>query len=147
MIGGLFLLFLVARSDRVDRVLSRLIARGLNRWTEIDARDDASLLHVGGDYSVVEMRVGRGDWMAGRTVRELDLRSRGVLLLGVTRAGGETSACRTGTRSSPRGTRSSCTAAATRCARSSHPRRAARRIFPLVVLGRSSAKSTMRGYL
>lgn len=88
LVGGLFLLFLIARSSRVDRVLSRLIARGLRRWTDLDARDYAALLHVGGDYSVVERQVPHGDWMAGKTVRELALRDRGVLLLGITHADG-----------------------------------------------------------
>lgn len=88
LIGSLLLLFLVARSQRVDRVLSRLIARGLNRWTELDARDYAALLHVGGEYSVVEMQLGSGHWMHGCTVRDLALRDRGMLLLGITRTDG-----------------------------------------------------------
>lgn len=88
MLGALFGLFFVSRSAWVDRHLSRLIARGLNRWTELDARDYAALLHVGGDFSVIEMQVGAGHWMHGQTVRDLALRDRGMLLLGITRTDG-----------------------------------------------------------
>lgn len=87
--GGLLVIFLLARSATVDRWLSRVIARVLNRWSQIDARDYAALLHVGGEYSVIELSVDDESWMAGRSVRELGLRDQGVLLLGLTRPGGE----------------------------------------------------------
>ena len=86
LVGALFVLFLLARSETVDRRLSRLIARGLDRWTELDARDYAALLHVGGDYAVVEHAVQEGHWLAGATARVL--RERGIVLLGVTHADG-----------------------------------------------------------
>ena len=88
MVAGLFAVFLVARSRWVDRRLSSLIARGLSRWTDLDARDYAALLHVGADFVVIERAVGAGDPMAGRSVAELGLRDKGALLLGITRPDG-----------------------------------------------------------
>lgn len=88
LVGALFALFLLARSAWVDRRLSRLIARGLDRWTNLDARDYAALLHVGGEYSVVEMAIAPGNPLAERTLGDLALRDRGVLLLGITRSDG-----------------------------------------------------------
>jgi hypothetical protein len=79
----------LARSRWFDRRLSPLIARALRRWSDLDARDYASLLHIGGDYAVIEVQVQEGDYLAGGSLRELDLRSEGVIVLGVTPPSGE----------------------------------------------------------
>lgn len=86
--GGLLALWLVARSRTVDRWLSRLIAAVLDRWTELDVRDYAALLRVTDQYSVREMQVEDGDWLANATLEELRLRDEGVSVLGVVRADG-----------------------------------------------------------
>lgn len=88
LLGALALLWLAARSRWVDRWLSGAIARALNRWTDLDARDYAALLHLADRYAVMEIAVERGEWVASKTLRELDLRSEGVLVLGITRADG-----------------------------------------------------------
>jgi len=59
--GGLFGIWALARSEWVDRRLSLVISRALRRFTNIDVRDYASLLQVGGDYRVTEMRVEADD--------------------------------------------------------------------------------------
>jgi hypothetical protein len=76
-----------ARSGWVERHLSRLVRWALRRWTRIDTRDYVSLLHLGGAYAVVELDVRAGDWLAGRTLQELDLRAEGALVLGIERGG------------------------------------------------------------
>jgi len=83
--AGLLALFLLARSRVVDRVLSRVIERALNRFTGLDARDYAGLLHVAGGYTVDELLVQEGDWIAERTLGELHLRDEGVVVLGILR--------------------------------------------------------------
>jgi len=83
--AGLALLALVARS----RVLERLIDRALNRWSDLDVRDYADLLELSGDYAVAELAVDPGDWLADKTLGELELRDEGVVVLGITRADGE----------------------------------------------------------
>ncbi len=88
LLGGLFLLWLIARSAWVDRRLQALIARGLTRWTDLDARDYAALLHLSGGHTVMELGVSEGEWLAGRRLGELDLRAEGVIVLGVTRPDG-----------------------------------------------------------
>src|SRR3954447_16893687 len=85
---GLLVLWVLARSAWIDRRLSRLIALVLTRVTSLDARDYAALLHVAGDHTVSELAVEPEDWLAGRTLRELDLRDEGVVVLGVTRPDG-----------------------------------------------------------
>jgi hypothetical protein len=87
--GGLLALFLLARTRVVDRLLSGAIERLLERFTDLEARDYAGLLHVRGGYSIDELLVQEGDWVAGRSLGELHLRDEGVVVLGVDRRGGE----------------------------------------------------------
>lgn len=86
--GGLIALLLVARNAWVDRRLSLVIGRLLGRWTDIDARDYAQLLHLSGGYGVTELAVKPDSWVAERTLRELELREEGVIVLGIERGDG-----------------------------------------------------------
>ena len=58
--AGLVVLLVVARSRWVDQRLSRVIAHGLERWTDLPARDYANLLHLRDDYVVRELAVCEG---------------------------------------------------------------------------------------
>jgi uncharacterized protein with PhoU and TrkA domain len=60
----------------------------LRRFTDIQARDLASLLDLTGDYAVSELAVCDGGWLAGRTLGELRLRDEGAVCLGLTQASG-----------------------------------------------------------
>jgi hypothetical protein len=84
LVGGLTALMLLARSP----LLGRAIDAALERWTDIEVRDYADLLHLSGDFAVAELSVDHDDWLAERTLRELHLRDEGVVVLGVTRASG-----------------------------------------------------------
>jgi hypothetical protein len=88
LVGGVLLLLLVASSAWVDRHLSRIISWALRRFTEIDARDYASLLHLRDDYGIAELCVQAEDWIVGKTLREARLASEGLLVLGVSCPGG-----------------------------------------------------------
>jgi hypothetical protein len=82
-------LWLVSMSHWVDRRLSRLIRRLLIRYTDLDARDYGQLLHLTGDYTVVELEVEDAEsWLAGRRLSELRLSDEGVLVLGVEKSSG-----------------------------------------------------------
>jgi len=88
LVAGVGALWAVANSQWVDRYLSRLIARMLDRFTQLDTRDYAGLLHLGGEYMVSELRIQKGDWLAERPLGELELREEGVLVLAVERSDG-----------------------------------------------------------
>lgn len=88
IVGGLLVLVGLARSRKVDRVLTRAIRHWLRRIGHIESSDLATLYHVGGDYEVCELAVRQGDWLAGRRLGELGLADEGVLVLGVERTGG-----------------------------------------------------------
>ncbi len=83
LIVGLTALWYAAHSQWIDRWLQRVIRASLRRWTDLDVRDYARLLHLGGGYTVVELRVQEKDWMAGRDLAELRLSDEGVLVLGI----------------------------------------------------------------
>ena len=86
---GLCGLWLVTHSRAVDAWLSRAITWALRRWTSLEVRDYAGLLHLSGGYAVVEMQVEPGDWLADRQLSELKLSDEGVLVLGIETANGD----------------------------------------------------------
>jgi hypothetical protein len=102
LVVGLMALVYLSRSRWVDRRLTNVIRALLRRFTTIEARDLASLLDLAGDYAVSELAVTDGDWVAGRTLGELELRDEGAVVLGVTQASGRYVAAPTaGTRVRP----------------------------------------------
>lgn len=88
LLGSLLVLWLAARSPTLNRGLTVLIGKALNRWTDIDARDYAALLHLSENYAVMELGIEPHSWLTSKDLRRLDLRSEGVLILGITRPDG-----------------------------------------------------------
>jgi TrkA-C domain len=84
LVGALFGLWLLSRTKPVDRALSKAIGWVLCRWG-FAARDYAAVLELSGDYAVAELQVQEGDWLAGRSLRELRLRDEGVVVMGIKR--------------------------------------------------------------
>jgi len=80
---GLSLLWMLAYSDWVDRRMSQFIQRAFQRWTDLEIRDYAGLLHLTGDYIVVELNVNPNDWLAESSLNDLKLNDEGVLVLGI----------------------------------------------------------------
>lgn len=85
---GIAVLWLVFQSRWIDRRITTMTMAALRRWTDLDAHDYATLLHVGGDYVVTELVVEAGDWLADRSLGDLSLRDEGVIVLGVDRPDG-----------------------------------------------------------
>ncbi len=88
LIAGLLVLWFFAKSSWVDRFLNRLIEWALARWTDLDTRDYQSLLKLSGKYTVKELSVKDGDWLANKSLRECRLTQEGVIVLGIYRSGG-----------------------------------------------------------
>jgi hypothetical protein len=89
IVGGFALLALIVRSPFVEKPLERLIQRMLSRFGGLDVRDYAGLLHVRGGWTIDELKVEEGDWIAGQTLGDLGLRHEGILVLGIERADGD----------------------------------------------------------
>ena len=83
LFGGLAAIYALSQSEAFDRVLTRLIRRNLSKYTELDLRDYAHLLHLAGDYRISELDVKPDSYLADRTLADLMLNEEGVLVLGV----------------------------------------------------------------
>ncbi len=89
LVSGLILLLAVSSSAWVDRYLCRAISWALKRFTRLDARDYARLLHLREDYGVSDLRVQPGEWLSGRTLAEAGRSKEGILVLGIECPGGQ----------------------------------------------------------
>jgi hypothetical protein len=86
--SGVAGLWSIASSQWLDTRVSRAVSWALNRWSELEVRDYAGLLHLSGDYKIVELEVAEGDWLAEKCLSDLCLRDEGVLVLGIQRDDG-----------------------------------------------------------
>ncbi len=82
---GLIALFLFARSKLVDRGLSWIIERALEKFTHIKIYDYEQLLGLSKGYTISMITVKENSWLAGRKLRELRLNEEGVLVLAIYR--------------------------------------------------------------
>jgi hypothetical protein len=89
LVAGLVALWALANSSWVDRRLHRLIAKGLKRYTNLIVQDYSGLLHLAGDYQIIELMVRGGDWLAEKSIAELGLKEEGIIVLGVNRPNGD----------------------------------------------------------
>jgi hypothetical protein len=88
LVGGLLALLFFSRSPAVDRRLTAAISHLLHRYTDVPIRDLAGVLELSGEYAVSELAIEKGDWVAGRALRDLELRDEGIAVLGITRGDG-----------------------------------------------------------
>jgi hypothetical protein len=88
IVAGVVVLWLIANSRTIDRLLSRAVSRALSRWTDLDTRDYASLLKLSGDYAVTELQVRRHDWLESKRLEDCRLDDEGVRVLGIYRDDG-----------------------------------------------------------
>ena len=83
---GIGVLWLVATNRAFNRILTRLVRKALRRWTDLDLRDYARLLHLKGKYQVTEIEVSEDNWLANKTLKQLRLADEGVAVLGIERS-------------------------------------------------------------
>jgi len=88
LVTGLLILWSLAYSKWVDRKLSAVIDKTLKRFTRLDIVDYASLLHLGGDYRLAEIKIEADDWLSGKTLQESRLSDEGILILGIKKPNG-----------------------------------------------------------
>ena len=84
--AGLIVLGVLASSAYAHRQMSRIIRWALQKWTDVQVQDYASLLRLSGDFTVAEIQVEEGDWVAGQTLSDLHLSREGVTVLGIQRS-------------------------------------------------------------
>ncbi len=86
---GLTALAVFGKSKLVDRGLSWLIERALQRVSSLRIYDYEQLLGLGKGYSIAKLVVKAGGWLEGKRLRELRLSEEGVLVLAIYRKVGE----------------------------------------------------------
>lgn len=86
---GLAALAVFGKSKLVDRGLSWLIERALQRVPSLRIYDYEQLLGLGKGYSIAKLMVKAGGWLEGKKLRELRLSEEGVLVLAIYRKVGE----------------------------------------------------------
>ena len=87
VLAGTVGIIILARSRWLNRALTPLIERALERATGLAVQDYTKMLGLQRAYRIAEVDVQEGGWLANETPREVDLAAEGVLLLGVQRDG------------------------------------------------------------
>ncbi len=82
---GLAALWFFARSRLVDKWLSLVIEKALERFTNIKLYDYEQLLGLSRGYSIATFKVKPDSWLANKRLGDLGLHDEGVIILGVYR--------------------------------------------------------------
>ncbi|HZJ19097.1 MAG TPA: TrkA C-terminal domain-containing protein, partial [Pricia sp.] len=85
VVVGMTLIWWAIKSKWIDRRLSKIINRMLVRYTDLEVKDFAAILHLKDDFKISEKRIAPDDWMANRTLLQLNLREEGITVLGIDR--------------------------------------------------------------
>jgi Trk K+ transport system NAD-binding subunit len=57
----------------------------LKKYTDLEIQDYAAVLHLKDNYKISEKKIDENDWLANKTLIELDLRHEGITILGIDR--------------------------------------------------------------
>ncbi len=88
LVAGLALLWTIASSSWVDRKLSKLISYALDRFTDLDVRDYASLMQLDDGHRLIELAIDERHWLARQSLADCRIRDEGVVVLGIRRSDG-----------------------------------------------------------
>lgn len=88
LIVGLALFLWIASRPRVERAVTSVLAGLLTRYSDLELYDFHNLMQLSADYAISEIAVEPGDWLADKTLLELDLPDEGVLVLALNRPDG-----------------------------------------------------------
>ena len=86
LVLGILFLWMVSSSKWVDAQMFKVISWALKRFTSLDTQDYHGILHLSEGFSVDELEVSQGHWVAGRPLMDLKLSAEGVHVLGIMRA-------------------------------------------------------------
>ena len=89
LLAAISALLIISRTTWFNRALTPVLARLVDRYTDLEAKDYAGLLHLGSGWTVGQVAISEGRWLAGARLSDLDLRAEGVAVLGVERRDGD----------------------------------------------------------
>jgi len=73
----------LTKTSFFENRVTGLLRRALTRYSDLELRDFHQMMQLSGDYAVVELAVRDGDWVAGKSLAELELPDEGLLVLAV----------------------------------------------------------------
>jgi len=85
LLAGLLVIFLLARSAYLYRVMKKVITRALDRWTKLRLMDYEQVLGLSRGYTIFRIKVRPHSWLSRRKLSELNLGKEGILVLGIYR--------------------------------------------------------------
>jgi len=85
VIVGMSFIWWAIKSKWIDRGLSRIINRMLQKYTDLEIKDFAAILHLKDNYKISEKRIAPDDWLCRKTLMQLRLREEGITVLGIDR--------------------------------------------------------------
>lgn len=88
IVAGLLVLYFIAQSRWLGRILSRIIKNMLARLTTLELHDYETLLNLSSGYGITEVLIKEGSPIIAKSLRELDLPKRKILVIGVHRGDG-----------------------------------------------------------
>lgn len=89
IVFGIVFLWWAVRNKWVDRYLSKIINKALDKYTSLDVKDYAAILHLEGGYQVTEWRVTEDSYLREKTLNQLQLIRKGIIVLGIQKATSE----------------------------------------------------------
>jgi len=85
LLVGVLILFLLARSRPIYRLMRVIISRALKRWTRLRVFDYEELLGFGQGYSISRLVVKEESWLRDKKLSELRLEKLGMHILAIYR--------------------------------------------------------------
>jgi hypothetical protein len=83
LLASVAFLWFIASSKAINRFLSRFISRALKKYTRLNVRDYSTLLHLTGGFAITELKVEKGNWLAGKKMKNARLSDEGLNVLGI----------------------------------------------------------------
>lgn len=85
---SILLLWLLSRSQLIDRGLKKAINYALHKYTDLNVKDYNELLNLSGEYGITELSLEHDNWLTNNTLARLSLKEEGIIVLGIKRSDG-----------------------------------------------------------
>jgi K+/H+ antiporter YhaU regulatory subunit KhtT len=88
LVASVVILWKLANSKWVDRQMSKVINKILNKYSRLEVIDYASLLHLSGEFSISEIPIDMDHWLCDTELQNTRLRDEGLNVIALTRKDG-----------------------------------------------------------
>lgn len=83
LLSGILILFMVTRSQKLERIMTRMITWFITKYSGLRPRSFARLMTIMDEYEVIEVSVEDSSWLCNTPLSELKLTEEGLLVLGI----------------------------------------------------------------